>query len=532
MSDNRTQDERTEEEADRLEELEKEKLEANDIENEDIETINDPILPSLIHRALITNSKEEIVEMAKENSAIPLSEALNELSDNEVILFFSMVTDYNKLGEIFSYLSIEERIALVDNLPKRNITNLLDTVVDDDLADFVEDLTKSKRTKVMSYLPIKRRNTIEKLASYSDDTVGSIMTTEFLTVPSGTKIKDVFSKIKAIGATLETVRTIFVVDKNGNNTLLGTERLEDMMFEKEEDIIDSVMTKDFPYISPIADKEEALPICREYDLPVLPVVSKQGYLLGIVTFDDVLDVIEEENTEDVYKSGGVNPIDKPYMETKAYRMALNYVIWLIILLVINTFTSVIISSFDTALLVLPVLTAFLPALNDTGGNSGDQTTSTITRALSTGEITTKDYFHVVGKETLAGLLTALVVALFNFGWTEVELNTHLVLVSDSESLTTYFGSLQNGYLIISLVVSVAIFFAVFVSKFLGANLPMLAKLCHIDPAIMSGPLIASLMDILTLLIYFSVAMAIIDSIDPGLIEISMNAFNVVKGGIF
>ncbi len=486
--------------------------------DEESAQINKPVLPSLLHQALITNAKDEVIQMAKDNSPVPLSEALNELSDNEAIIFFSMVNDFNLLGEIFSYLSIEERIAIVNNLSKKRLVAVLDTVVDDDLADFLEDVVKSMRVKILSLLPTKRRKTIQNLASYSEDTVGSIMTTEYLSVPSGTVISDVFKKIKEIGNTLETVRTIFIVDSQGNNRLLGTERLEALMFEDTDKKIDEVMQKDFPYISPVADREEAIPLCKEYDLPVLPVVSKDGYLLGIVTFDDVLDVIEEENTEDVYKSGAVTPTDKPYMETKAYRMALSYVMWLIILLILNTFATIIVSRFESALLVLPVLIAFLPALNDTGGNSGDQTTSTITRALSTGEIRLKDYFRVVGKETLAGLITAGIVSAFTFGWTLIELYAHLVQVENPDSLASYFGSLNSAYLIISLVVTVAIFCAVFFSKFLGANLPMLAKLCHIDPAVMSGPLISSLMDILTLLIYFFVAMTIIDSFDPGLMN--------------
>lgn len=501
---------------------ENEILEDQDSSEIESAQINKPVLASDLHQALVTNDKDAVIHMAEENSTVPLSDALNELTDNEAIIFFSMVNDFNLLGEVFSYLSIEERIAIVNNLPKKKLISVLDAVVDDDLADFLEDIVKPLRIKVLSLLPTKRRRTIQNLASYSEDTIGSIMTTEYLSVPSGTIIHDVFKKIKAIGKTLETVRTIFVVDYQGNNKLLGTKRLEDLMFEDPDKKIDEVMKKDFPYISPVADREEAIPICKEYDLPVLPVVSKDGYLLGIVTFDDVLDVIEEENTEDVYKSGAVTPTDKPYMETKAYRMALSYVIWLIILLILNTFATIIVSRFESALLVLPVLIAFLPALNDTGGNSGDQTTSTITRALSTGEITTKDYFRVVGKETLAGLITACIVSLFTFGWTLVELYGHLVQVENPDSMIYYFGSLNSAYLIISLVVSVAIFFAVFFSKFLGANLPMLAKLCHIDPAVMSGPLISSIMDILTLLIYFFVAMTIIDSFDPGL----MNAMNL------
>ena len=336
------------------------------------------------------------------------------------------------------------------------------------------------------------------------------MTTEYLSVRPKTIVKDIFEKIKEIGNKLETVRTIFITDSN--NKLVGTMSLEKMMFEDEESKIEDIMNKDFAYISPNADKEEAIPICRNYDLAVLPVMSKTGELLGIITFDDVMDVIEEANTEDVLKQAGVTPSGKPYAQTKAFRMALSYVMWLIILLVINTFTSIIISNFEHALLTLPVLISFLPALNDTGGNSGDQTTSIITRSLATGEITVKDYFKVAGKELLVGFLTALIIAAFNFGWVMVELNAHLVKIDDIGSMSAALGNIttQQSYMVIAGLVSVALFFSVVVSKFLGASLPMLAKLCHIDPAIMSGPLIASIMDILTLLIYFTVSITVIN----------------------
>lgn len=473
-----------------------------------------------LHQVLITNDDKKLLEYFEDNNAVTLADALNILENNEVILFYSSIhTDYDKLGEIFSYLYIEERKELCNTLSKKALEPILANVSNDDLADYLEDVPKALRTKIMSYLPGKRRTLIDKLAKYSDDTVGSIMTTEYLSVISGTYIKDVFARIKQIGARLETVRTIFVVDTY--NKLLGTMRLEDMMFVEEHRRIDEVMQKDFAYISPIADKEQAVPICQEYDIPVLPVVSKNGEMLGIVTFDDVMDVLEEENTEDIYKQAAVAMTDSPYMQSKVFNMARSYLIWLIILLAINTFTGIIISRFESALLVLPILISFIPALNDTCGNSGSQTTSMVIRALTTEKITKKDYPKIIGKESLVGLVTGFIVAVFNFGWIMLELNTPLLKVTDEMKSTLLndlnLSNIQVGYMIIASITSIALFFCVLFSKTFASILPLIAKALKLDPAVMSGPLVTALMDIFTLLLYFGVAIAIIDGLAPGLL---------------
>ena len=487
--------------------------------------VNAPITSDELHNALIINNKTAVVRMAKENSNVSLAEALNQLSDEEVNIFFSMVNDYNELGEVFSYLSVEAREYLCNNLNKKTLSLVLNDVPNDDLADFVEDLAKSLRDKVMQTMPSKKRAIINKLAKFSSDTIGSIMTTEYLAVSPSDTVKDVFALIKSIGKSLETVRVIFVTDSN--NILLGTQNLEALMFESANKKMSEIMQTDFAYISPIADKEEAIPICKKFDLPVLPVVSRKGDMLGIITFDDVLDVIEEENTEDVYRQGGVSKMDTPYLETKPFKLALSYVIWLVILLVINTFSAMIISSFEASLMTLPILISFIPALADSCGDAGDQTTSTMTRGLATGEIKMKDFFHVAGKEFLAGFLTGLLVAVFNFGWVMMELNTPILNTTAEmeQDLANYFGSTQNGYLIISSIVSISLLFGITLSKLFGVFLPMFAKLIHIDPAFMSGPLIASLMDILTLLVYFSLSELIIDSIDPGLLSSAVSSLS-------
>ena len=473
-----------------------------------------------LHRFLITNDHGELLNLVDKTSAVSLAEALNSLSSDEAVLFFSTISDPQVLGEVFSYVRVELKEKLILNITKKKVMSFLPFIQNDDLADLVEDLPKSLRSLTLSYLPPKRRQIIENLAKFSDDTIGSIMTTEYLAVLPTTKVKDVFLKIKQIGNTLETVRHIFIVDSN--NKLIGIEALEDMMFVDEEIEIKDIMSKDFAYISPIADKEEAIPICKKYDLPVLPVLSKNGEMLGIITFDDVMDVVEEENTEDVYKQAGIAPAETPYLETKAFKMARSYVIWLIILLIINTFSGMIISRFEAALLTLPILTCFIPALNDSCGDAGDQTSSMVIRALATGEIKNKDYLKVALKELLAGFITAIIIAIFNFGWVMLEMNTNLI--NTDNAFTPEFiqqaGGIYNAQMIIAAVVSLAFLFGITCAKLLASILPIIAKACHLDPAVMSGPLIASMMDILTLLVYFAVALVLIDSIMPGELVVS------------
>lgn len=495
----------------------------NEHENEVQQAIvNDPTLPDELLHYLIVGDKESLTEAIKDNSAVVIADALNPLPENEVVLFYSIYTaDYDKLGEIFSYLMVEKRIALIKNLTKKTLSLVLANVPNDDLADFLEDVIKPVRDLALSMLPKKRQQIIQNLSQYSDDTVGSIMTTEFLTILTGSKVKDIFLKIKTIGKTLETVRTIFIIDKF--NHLLGTERLEDLMFEEEDAIIDDVMQRDFPYISPIADREQAIPICQEYDLPVLPVVNKNNEILGILTFDDVMDVLEEENTEDAYRQAGISPTATPYMETKIFKIVRSYVLWLVILLIFNTFTGILVNRFESALITLPILMAFVPSLNDTTGNSASQTSAMVIRSITSGNLSRKESFKIIGKEALIGCLTGLIIAVVNFGWVMVEFNIPLLNVPPELKNTILnelgFSNIQYGYMLIAAIVSLSLFMGVFLSKLSASILPFIAKSLHLDPAFMAGPLVASIMDLCTLAIYFVICLTILDGINPGILPV-------------
>ncbi len=264
-------------------------------------------LPEKIREVLALRDQDKIHELLYSYPSADMAIGINMLEDDEIVSVFVMCTDNAKLGSIFTYMNLDSKTAVCKALKGKKLTNILNTIPNDDLADFLEDVDKDVRNKVLSHLSGKKRVFILKLARFSDDAIGSVMTTEYLSVRPETRVSDVFRLIKEKGPQYETVRTIFVTDSD--NVLLGTESLEDMMFEDENQRIDECMATDYPYILPNADREEAIPICRQYDLAVLPVVTKHRVLVGIITFDDVLDVITEENTEDVYKQAGVTPRD-------------------------------------------------------------------------------------------------------------------------------------------------------------------------------------------------------------------------------
>lgn len=483
--------------------------------------VNDQIESEQIHEILITLDNEQLKKIVTDNSAVSLAEALSYLDNEDIRRFYSFKTiDLDKFGEIFSYLKVEQRVYLITQLNKKELALLLKYVSNDDLADLLDDVKRLVRDKILLALPTKRRSIIYQLSKFSDDTVGSIMTTEYLSVLPYLTVKEILNKVKQIGNTLETVRTIFIVDPY--NKLLGIKRLEDLMFEDENAKISTIMIKDFAYIGPTANKEEAIPICKEYDLPTLPVISNKGEMLGILTFDDVMDVIDESITDDLLRQGGVINNEKPYMENKVFNIAKSYFIWLIIILVINTLTGIIMSRFDRALMTLPILVSFIPALNDSCGNSASQTASMVIRTISTERLDKKGYLKIISKETLTGLLSGLVVAIFNFAWVILELNFLLGVTPEMKKIMEedlFIQDPQIGYLIISAIVSTALFIAIFFSKTFASILPILAKKMKLDPAVMSGPIVTSLMDIITLLLYFTIAILVIGNINPNLFAV-------------
>lgn len=250
------------------------------------------------------------------------------------------------------------------------------------------------------------------------------MTSEYVEIKKTATAKEALDKIKSIGKGAETVATTFVVDES--RKLIGTLSLEELVFAKDDTPITEIMNTDYTEVYTNTDQEEVARIFKKYDIPVLPVVNTEGRLLGIITFDDVMDVIEEENTEDLQKMAAITPVDTPYLKTGVFKLAKSRVVWLLVLMLSATLTGLLLNNFESLLMVVPVLTVFVPMLMDTSGNAGNQTTTVVTRALALGEVKLSDYPKVLWKEFRVALITGLFISAFNFIWIFIELKTGII----------------------------------------------------------------------------------------------------------
>lgn len=407
-----------------------------------------------------------------------------------ILLFKTIQNEYT--AEIFSYLDQDQQQTIVEAFSEADIQNLIRDMSTDDLIDFVEELPSNLVSKVLQATDKENRGNINRFLNYNEDSAGSIMTSEYVEIKKSATAKEALDKIKSIGKGAETVATTFVVDES--RKLIGTLSLEELVFAKDDTPITEIMNTDYTEVYTNTDQEEVARIFKKYDIPVLPVVNTEGRLLGIITFDDVMDVIEEENTEDLQKMAAITPVDTPYLKTGVFKLAKSRVVWLLVLMLSATLTGLLLNNFESLLMVVPVLTVFVPMLMDTSGNAGNQTTTVVTRALALGEVKLSDYPKVLWKEFRVALITGFFVSAFNFLWIFIELKTGII---DSTG-----GATNYPEWLLALLVSITMYAIIVMAKTLGSSLPMLAKLIHLDPALMAGPLITTILDVSSLAVYF------------------------------
>jgi magnesium transporter len=340
------------------------------------------------------------------------------------------------------------------------------------------------------------------------------MTPEYLQVRETDTVKYAIDKIRSKGQDMETIWEIFVVDNK--RKLVGTITLDVLLENDEDEILENIMKNDFVSVTVNTDQEVVWKAFRKYDVSVIPVTNNQMRMLGIITFDDAMDIASEEITEDTQITSAVIPNDEPYLKTRVWKLVRNYAVWLIILLVLNTFTSMTMSYLESPLNnFLPLLTAFIPAIMGTDGNASDQTATVTVRELALGNITTKNYFKAAFKELRASFITASILAVFSFGWMLVELYSGMVSVGETTNsvINTFYGGDRNLlFFSISGLISLTFMVTIVLAKLLGISLPVLAKAVHLDPAVMSQPVISTILDILSIVVYFLLANLIIQGL--------------------
>lgn len=449
---------------------------------------------------------EEILEQIKEKHYSKVKKMLSDMllpdvaellenidNDTDKIVTFRLLP--KSLGaELFGYISADLQETLVRLLSDKEIAYIIEDMYADDAADLVEELPANVVEKVLKNSTKETRQLINKLLMYDDYTAGSIMTTEFIDFKTGMTVERALARIRRIGKDVETINVLYVTNKE--RVLIGVLSIRELLLADPEDKVDDLMETNIISAETSTDQEEIALIFQKYDFLTLPVVDKENRLVGIVTIDDIVDIISEEASDDIAIMNAVAPSDKPYLKTSTFKIWWNRVPWLMLLMISATFTGLIITKNEALLSKSAfgiVLTSCIPMLMGTGGNAGGQASATIIRGIALNEISIKDYFKVVWKEIRVSVLLGLSLAVVCF---------FKLLYIDG------LFSMDQGYLV-SAVVCLAMFITVVVAKFVGSSLPLIAKQCKLDPAVMASPFITTILDTISLLILCGLTTALL-----------------------
>ena len=435
-------------------------------------------MKTTIQKLISEKNYSEIKKNLDNLNIVELSELLNEFNSSELILIFSLLPK-GWAADVFSYLSNEHQEIIINAITDVETKNLFNELYFDDMIDIIEEMPANVVKKILKNTNPNDRKLINQFLNYPDNSAGSIMTTEYIDLKKDMKVSDAIKKIRRTVEDSENIYTCYVTSKS--RKLEGIIFLKDLITSPDDTIIEDIMDRNFVSVTTGDDQEKVADLMRKHDLIILPVVDVENRLLGIITIDDVMDVMDKEATEDFHKMAGIAPVEESYLKTSAFTMARQRIMWLVVLMVSATFTGRIIKSYQDVLQSVVILAAFIPMLMDTGGNAGAQSSTIVVRALALGEISTKDAFKVLKKEFFISVIVSIVLAAINFvrliALTKVDLN-------------------------IALTVSITLVFVVILSKIIGTSLPIVAKTFKLDPAIMAGPLITTILDAITLRIYF------------------------------
>jgi len=487
----------------------------------------------VLHEAILKHKRAEILRFFEEIPDQDIAEAAEELDIKEVISLFRSIPSETS-APLFDHFSQDKKEELVAAMTDKELVELINEQYADDLADTVDEMPANLARRVLQAASKDMREDVNRLLKYQEDSAGSIMTTEYLEFRESTLVKEAIKEIRAKGKNAETVYTIFVMNKE--RKFVGTVALDDLIFAEENAYLSDVMEKGAPYCHINTDKEEVAYLFRKYRINALAVLNVDGCLTGIVTMDDAVDVMTDETTEDIEAMNAVSSLEDAYLETHPWQMTKKCLPWIVILLVLGTFSSLVLSRFQNMIAVYSVLAAFIPTIMDTGGNAGGQTIALVIRGLALKEFDIKDFWKLLRRELVSSLLIALGVALFAFLWFGLEQYCGIVhnpsvdfidgrqatfwngLVFDSTNVFFDGTSLiesSNGTafaivffeqtLKISSVVSLTMFLTIIVSKLIAVSLPLLAALLKKDPAIVSQPLLTTIVDVVCLLIFFAIA---------------------------
>ncbi len=384
-------------------------------------------------------------------------------------------------AETFTYMNPDMQQYLIEAFSDKELREMLSQSFIDDTVDIIEEMPANVVSRILKNSTTGARKAINEILQYPRDSAGSIMTIEYVSLHKDMTVEEAFAKIRRVGVNKETIYTAYVTE---NRRLIGMVTVKDLFIAEEDDKIGDIMETNLIYVDTHEDKEVVAQMFRKYDFLAIPVVDREMRLVGIVTFDDAMDVIQEENTEDVTKMAAIAPNEREYFKTGVFRHALSRIGWLLFLMISATITQLIINKYENAFEAIPILVSFMPMLMDTGGNCGSQSSTMIIRSIALDEIHFSDFFRVVFKEFRISVIVSSILAVVN--------GVRIYIMYDRN-------------LMLSATIAISIIATVIISKLIGAALPMLAKKCRLDPALMAAPLITTIVDSCSIFIYFNIA---------------------------
>ncbi|MBQ2935818.1 MAG: magnesium transporter [Lachnospiraceae bacterium] len=441
-------------------------------EQRDVEVIRE-----LLETKQYTSLRQKIADM---NTA-DIAAVMEEMEEEELLKIFRILPK-SMAADVFSYLEVDSQQYIITRLSEREAGNIIDNLMADDATDLLEEMPANVVKKLLASASAETRRDINHLLQYPEDSAGSIMTVEYVDLKESMTVEDAIARIRQVGVDSETINICYVLDST--RKLLGTVALRYLLISPSDAIIGEIMHENVVYVNTMMDQEEVARQFQKYDFIAMPVVDNEERLVGIITVDDIVDILQEEATEDIEMMAAVMPSDKPYMKMGIFEIAKKRMPWLLLLMISATLTGSVLTKFENALLAYSVLLAYIPMLMGTGGNAGGQTSVTIIRGLSLNEIEFEDSFRVIWKEIRIAVVCGVILAGANF----------LKLL--------WFDKVG---ILVAAVVCLTLVIVVLLAKVVGCVLPILAKKIGFDPAVMASPFITTILDVLSLLVYFQMA---------------------------
>lgn len=451
-------------------------------------------------KAIESRNSKELNEIFETVPNIDIAEALEEVDDAKTLLYIFKVVPNEYSAEFFAELTPSQQELLINAFSDKELVSLLNESYADDITDALQELPANIVNRVLRICPKDMRSDVNRLLNYKENTAGSVMTTEYIEMRETMTVKEAIEFIRDKGRDAETVYTIFVRDSK--RTLIGTVDLDDLIFAKEKEVLEDIMNRDFVSCNVNDDQEDVAKMFKRYDLTALAVTNNENKIVGIITIDDVVDIMEQETSEDIARMAAISDMSDPYLKTPTFKLVLKCVPWIIALMILQVFSTLILSGFEEQIAQFAILAVFTPLIMDAGGNSGGQTTTMIVRSLSLDEFDRRDYLRVVWKELRVASIIGAVVAIFAFSWLMFEMSVGIVNVGSSFQGTAFANNIVQGELFIAVLVGSTLFVTMIISRLVGCSLPFLAKLIKLDPAVMCGPITTTVVDIVSLLTYF------------------------------